>query len=88
MLLTSSGGGGSSALQAEKTLSKELAAICGFAKASRGQVVKAVWAYAKANGLHEGKVIKIDKTLSGVFGKKKSIDAFKEMQQPLSAHLS
>lgn len=47
-----------------------------------------MWAYAKANGLHEGKVIKIDKTLSGVFGKKKSIDAFKEMQKPLSAHLS
>merc|ERR1711998_92273 len=40
-----------------KTLSKDLAAICGFSKGPTTAVVKAVWAYIKKKGLSKGREV-------------------------------
>merc|ERR1712023_586692 len=39
------------------TLSKDLAAICGMSKGTRGAVTKAVWAYIKKKGLSKGRTV-------------------------------
>merc|ERR1712159_458589 len=54
-------------LFAPKTLSAALAAVCGAKKLSNVEVTKAIWKYIKAKKLNEGRVIKPDATLKGVF---------------------
>merc|ERR1712216_978125 len=44
-------------LFATKTLSADLAAICGKNKMARTEVVKALWAYIKKNKLNKGRTI-------------------------------
>merc|ERR1711998_815992 len=39
------------------TLSKDLSAICGMTKGTRGAVTKALWAYIKKNGLSYGRTV-------------------------------
>lgn len=39
-------------------------------KMSRGQIIKAVWKYAKSKGLQEGRFIKRDKVLDALFPRK------------------
>merc|ERR1711998_417866 len=39
------------------TLSKDLSAICGMSKGTRGAVFKALWAYIKKKGLSKGKTV-------------------------------
>merc|ERR1711998_474424 len=39
------------------TLSKDLSAICGMTKGTRGAVFKALWAYIKKKGLSKGKTV-------------------------------
>merc|ERR1711918_307118 len=39
------------------TLSKDLSAICGMTKATRGAVTKALWAYIKKKGLSKGRTV-------------------------------
>jgi len=53
-------------LFAPKTLSKELAAICGGNKMARPQVVKKVWAYIKSRKLNKGRTINPDATLKAI----------------------
>merc|ERR1711964_440422 len=53
-------------LFATKTLSKELAGICGGNKMARTQVVKKVWAYIKSRKLNKGRQINPDATLKAV----------------------
>merc|ERR1711865_690325 len=50
-----------------KTLSADLAAICGKNKSTRGQVMKSVWAYIKKKNLNKGRMITADATLKKVF---------------------
>merc|ERR1712054_485176 len=39
------------------TLSKDLSAICGMSKGTRGAVFKALWAYIKKKGLSKGRTV-------------------------------
>merc|ERR1711998_49283 len=73
-------------LFAPKTLSAELAAVCGTKKAPRTEVTKKLWAYIKAKKLNSGKTITPDATLGKVFAKK-SLNML-EMPKLLSAHLA
>merc|ERR1711918_153681 len=57
-------------LFAPKTLSAELAAVCGTKKAARTEVTKTLWAYIKAKKLNAGKIITPDATFGKVFAKK------------------
>merc|ERR1712046_207156 len=50
-----------------KTLSADLAAVCGKPKMSSVDVTKAVWAYIKKKGLSKGRMISPDPTLKKVF---------------------
>jgi len=50
-----------------KTLSPALAAICGSKKLNAFEVTKAIWKYIKAKKLNEGRTIKPDETMKGVF---------------------
>merc|ERR1719181_2470993 len=52
---------------APKTLSSELAAICGKKILPRTEVTKAIWAYIKKNKLSEGRIIKPDAALKKIF---------------------
>jgi chromatin remodeling complex protein RSC6 len=70
---------------APKSLSSELAAICGGKTMARTEVTKKVWAYIKKNKLSAGRVISPDAALSKVFPKK-SFSMF-EMSKMVSAHL-
>merc|ERR1711937_37774 len=54
-------------LFAPKTLSPALAAICGAKKLSNVEVTKAIWKYIKAKKCNEGRIIKPDDKLKGVF---------------------
>merc|ERR1711865_1107923 len=54
-------------LFAVKTLSADLAAICGKNKSTRGQVMKSVWSYIKKKNLNKGRMITADATLKKVF---------------------
>merc|ERR1739847_236371 len=53
-------------LFATKTLSADLAAICGKNKMARPEVVKALWAYIKKNKLSKGRTITSDAKLKKV----------------------
>merc|ERR1719161_2595188 len=53
-------------LFAVKTLSADLAAICGKNKMARSEVVKALWAYIKKNKLSKGRTITPDAKLKKV----------------------
>merc|ERR1719281_2184897 len=55
---------------APKTLSAELAAICGGKTMPRTEVTKKIWKYIKAKGLSKGRVITPDSALAKVFPKK------------------
>ena len=74
--------------QPMKSISTPLQKIVGAAEMSRGDVTKAVWNYAKTNGLNTGKIISLDSNLKGVFGNRGSIDGFKDMQKLLTPHLT
>lgn len=70
-------------------LSDELAEIVGKSKASRPQVMKAVWAYIKANDLQDEddrRTILPDETLGAVIGNK-PINMMK-MTKKLAEHIS
>lgn len=63
-----------------KTLSPDLAAIVGTNEMPRGEVLKQVWVYIKAQGLQDkenGRIIKPDEKLAKVFGNSEPIDMFK-----------
>merc|ERR1712100_831178 len=51
---------------APKTLSADLAAICGAKSLPRTEVTKKIWVYIKKNGLNNGRIIKPDATLKKV----------------------
>merc|ERR1719359_1292315 len=51
---------------APKTLSAELAAVCGKKVMPRTEVTKAIWVYIKKNKLNAGRIIKPDATLKKV----------------------
>merc|ERR1711964_508200 len=70
---------------APKSLSAELAAICGGKSMARTEVTRKLWSYIKAKKLASGRVITPDAALSKVFPKK-SLSMF-EMPKMLSAHL-
>merc|ERR1712185_852523 len=71
---------------AKKTLSNELAAICGAKSLPRTEVTKKIWSYIKKQGLNNGRVIKPDATLKTIFPVA-SLDMFK-MAGMVSKHLS
>merc|ERR1719158_1026119 len=70
---------------APKSLSAELAAICGAKTMARTEVTKKIWGYIKAKKLSSGRTITPDAALSKVFPKK-SFSMF-EMPKMVSAHL-
>merc|ERR1719335_473260 len=70
---------------APKSLSSELAAICGGKTMPRTEVTKKIWVYIKKHSLSKGRVITPDATLSKVFPKK-SFTMF-EMAKMVSSHL-
>merc|ERR1712124_14977 len=72
-------------LFAPKSLSAELAAICGGKTMARTEVTKKLWVYIKKNKLSQGRTITPDSALSKVFPKK-SLSMF-EMAKMVSAHL-
>merc|ERR1712021_245092 len=72
-------------LFAPKSLSAELAAICGGKSMSRLEVTKKIWGYIKKNKLSSGKIITPDAALGKVFPKK-SLSMF-EMPKMVSSHL-
>merc|ERR1711964_922568 len=55
-------------LFATKTLSKELAAVCGGNRMARTQAVKGIWKYIKGHKCNNGRTIKPDATLAKVCG--------------------
>merc|ERR550537_424908 len=71
---------------AKKTLSNELAAVCGAKTLPRTEVTKKIWLYIKKQGLNNGRVIKTDATLKIIFPVA-SLDMFK-MAGMVSKHLS
>ncbi len=71
-------------------VSAELAAVIGPGPLPRGQVMKKVWEYIKANNLQNPqnkRNIIADAKLLPLFGGKKEVSMF-EMTKLLSAHLS
>ena len=71
-------------------VSAELEAVIGPGPLPRGQVMKKLWEYIKANGLQDKvnkRYINADATLAVVFGCKKKVNMF-EMAKLVSAHLS
>ena len=67
-----------------KTLSSELASICGAKVMSRPEVTQKIWKYIKAKKLNNGRIITPDATLGKVFPKK--LDML-QIAKVLSAHL-
>merc|ERR1711970_1111716 len=70
---------------ATKTLSADLAAICGKAKMPRTEVTKSLWAYIKKNKLSKGRTITPDAKLKKVLPAA-SLSMFK-MAGMLTKHL-
>jgi len=72
------------------TLTAELEAVVGKGPLARGQVVKKLWEYIKANNLqnpeNKRNIIADDKLLP-LFGGKKEVNMF-EMTKLVSAHMS
>lgn len=78
------------ALMRPYNVSAELEAVIGKGPMPRGQVVKKIWEYIKANGLQDEKnkrMINADALLLVVFGGKKQVSMF-EMTKLVSAHLT
>merc|ERR1719231_1567153 len=73
-------------LFAPKKLSDALAKVCGVKTAPRTEVTKKIWVYIKKNGLNNGRTIKPDATLKGIFPVA-SLDMLK-MAGYVSKHLS
>merc|ERR1711988_1061869 len=71
---------------AKKTLSPELAAICGGKSMARTEVTKQIWNFIKKNNLNVGRVIKPNAQLKAIFPVA-SIDMLK-MPAYVSKHLS
>ena len=78
------------ALMKPLKLSAELEAVVGSGPLPRGQVVKKLWEYIKANNLqnpeNKRNIIADDKLLP-LFGGKKEVNMF-EMTKLVSAHMS
>ena len=77
------------ALLAPKTLSAELEAVVGKGPLPRGQVVKKLWEYIKANGLQDKvnkRNIHADAKLKPLFGKEE-VNMF-EMIKLINKHIS
>ena len=77
------------ALQQPLTPSPELGAVVGTGKVTRGEVVKKVWDYIKANKLQNPankREIVADAKLKPVFGGKDRVTMF-EMNKHLAKHL-
>ena len=71
-------------------VSPELAAVLGKGPMPRSEVVKALWAYIKKNGLQDAtnkRNINADEALKKVFGGKAVVNMF-EMTKLVSKHLS
>lgn len=71
-------------------ISADLAAVVGKGPMPRSEVVKALWAYIKKNGLQDPKNkrnINADDNLKKVFGGKGVVNMF-EMTKLVSKHLS
>ncbi|MBI5222396.1 MAG: SWIB/MDM2 domain-containing protein [Candidatus Magasanikbacteria bacterium] len=71
-------------------VSAALEAVVGKGPLPRGQVVKKLWEYIKANGLQDQvnkRMIHADANLKVVFGGKEKVDMF-EMTKLVSAHLT
>ena len=71
-------------------ISPELAAVVGKGPMPRSEVVKALWAYIKKNGLQDAtnkRNINADEALKKVFGGKAVVNMF-EMTKLVSKHLS
>lgn len=71
-------------------LSADLEAVVGSGPMPRSEVVKALWAYIKKNGLQDQKNkrnINADDKLKKVFGGKAQVSMF-EMTKLVSKHLS
>jgi len=83
-------GGKPNALQQPLTPSKELAAVIGSSdQLPRGEAVKRVWDYIKANNLQDAKdkrQINTDAKLGPVMGGEKQISMF-QMNKHLAQHL-
>jgi chromatin remodeling complex protein RSC6 len=73
-----------SALMKKLELSDELADFMRANTASRGEVMKKIWAYIKKHDLNEGRIIHPDDELAPILGTK-SLDMFK-MTKVLSGH--
>jgi len=70
---------------ATKSLSADLAAICGTNKAARTEVTKRIWRYIKSKKLNKGRIITPDAKLGKVFPAK-SFSMFK-MPGMLNKHI-
>lgn len=78
------------ALSKPMKISPDLAVVIGAGPMSRGDVVKAIWAYIKKNNLQDPKNkrdILADDKLKKVFGGKDKVNMF-EMTKIVSGHLS
>lgn len=78
------------ALMRPYNISAELQAVIGKGPYPRGQVMKKVWEYIKANGLQDEKnkrMINADEKLMVIFGGKKQVSMF-EMTKMISTHLT
>ncbi len=72
------------------TISSDLAVVVGKGPMPRSEVVKALWAYIKKNGLQDPtnkRNINADENLKKVFGGKGVVNMF-EMTKLVSKHLS
>lgn len=79
-----------SAFMKPMSLSSELEAVVGKGPMPRSEVVKALWAYIKKNGLQDAsnkRNINADEKLKAVFGGKSVVNMF-EMTKLVSKHLS
>lgn len=79
-----------SAFMKPMTISADLATVVGKGPMPRSEVVKALWAYIKKNGLQDPKAkrnIIADDNLKKVFGGKAVVNMF-EMTKLVSKHLS
>jgi upstream activation factor subunit UAF30 len=77
------------ALLKPMTPSSVLAEIVGAKPASRGQIIKNLWAYIKKNGLQDKvnkRLINADEKLKKVFGGKSVVNMF-EMTKHVSKHI-
>ena len=76
-----------SKFMAPMQISEELAAVVGRGPMPRTEVTKKLWAYIKANGRQDKRLINPDDKLEKVFGSKQAVNMF-EMTKLVSKHLS